>query len=111
VTAPHDVPTAAQLVESVREWLERDVMAGTQGRLQFHTRVAINVLAMVERELMAGPQQQAEHVAMLARYGVADDAQLAAAIRNGRLDWRDPELRDAIAASVAAKLAVANPKY
>jgi hypothetical protein len=48
---PHDVPTAQQLVESVREWLERDVLTGTTGRLNFHARVAINVLAMVEREL------------------------------------------------------------
>ena len=43
----HDTPSAQQLVEAVREWLERDVMAGTTGRLQFHTRVAVNVLAMV----------------------------------------------------------------
>ena len=48
---PHDMPTSRELVESVREWLERDVLTGTTGRLQFHTRVAINVLAMVEREL------------------------------------------------------------
>jgi hypothetical protein len=111
VTAPHDVPTAAQLVEAVREWLERDVLTGTQGRLQFHTRVAINVLAMVERELAVGAEQEAAHQATLARLGVADDAELAAAIREGRLDWRDPDLRAAVRASVNAKLSVANPNY
>ena len=52
MSAPHDMPSAAELVEAVREWLERDVLTGTQGRLQFHTRVAINVLSMVERELI-----------------------------------------------------------
>jgi hypothetical protein len=33
----HDVPSAAQLVEAVREWLERDVLTSTTGRVQFHT--------------------------------------------------------------------------
>ncbi|MDQ1374233.1 MAG: hypothetical protein QOJ09_1571, partial [Actinomycetota bacterium] len=61
MTAPHDIPTAAQLVEAVREFLERDVMAATEGRVQFHTRVAVNVLGMVERELALGPAQAAEH--------------------------------------------------
>ena len=42
---PHDVPSAAQLVEAVREYLERDVMAATEGRVRFHARVAVNVLA------------------------------------------------------------------
>ena len=48
-----DRPTAAELVAAVREFLERDVMAATEGRVQFHTRVAVNVLGMVERELDA----------------------------------------------------------
>ncbi len=51
---PHDVPTAAELVEAVREYLERDVMTSTEGRVQFHARVAVNVLKMVERELAVG---------------------------------------------------------
>ena len=37
--SPHDVPTAAQLIESVREWLQNDVLAATSGRIQFHSRV------------------------------------------------------------------------
>jgi len=112
VVSPHDVPTAQQLVESVREWLERDVFPATEGRLQFHARVAINVLAMVERELEVGPAQATAHAARLAALGYASDAELAAAIREDRTDpARDAELRDAVWASVRAKLAVANPKY
>jgi len=107
----HDMPSAQALVESVREWLERDVMAGTTGRLQFHTRVAINVLAMVERELELGGEQAAAHRARLAQLGCADDAELAARIRGGELDDRLPEVRDLVWADVRDKLAVANPKY
>jgi hypothetical protein len=111
---PHDDPSARQLVEAVREWLERDVLAGTDGRLNFHTRVAINVLAMVERELELGSQQAIEHAERLANLGFADDRELAAAIRDGGLDDNPAaaaELRDSVLASVLDKLRVANPRY
>lgn len=111
MAAPHDVPTAAQLIEAVREWLERDVLEGTSGRLQFHTRVAINCLAMVEREMAMGGEQAASHAARLATLGYADDAELAAAIRSGSLDDRLDEARELIRASVVDKLLVANPRY
>jgi hypothetical protein len=109
--APHDLPTAEQLVESVREWLEREVMPATQGRLQFHTRVAVNVLSMVERELRLGAEQAQAHAERLARLGVADDAELAAGIRSGRFDDRLDEVRALVRASVVDKLRVANPRY
>jgi hypothetical protein len=108
---PHDVPTSEQLVESVREWLERDVIPGTTGRLQFHARVAVNVLAMVERELALGADQAAVHAQRLAQLGCADDDELARRIRNGGLDDRLDEVRTLVWASVRDKLAVANPRY
>ena len=108
---PHDQPTSEQLVESVREWLEREVMPGTTGRLQFHARVAVNVLAMVERELAAGAMQAAAHQERLDELGCTDDAELAARIRSGELDDRLAHVRELVWASVRDKLSVANPKY
>jgi fructose 1,6-bisphosphatase len=108
---PHDMPSAQELVEAVREWLERDVLTTTSGRVQFHTRVAINVLGMVERELAVGQEQAAAHEARLAQLGCADEADLAACIRNGELDDRLPEVRELVWATVRDKLKVANPKY
>ena len=61
VSDMHGRPTVAELVEAVREFLEHDVMAATEGRVQFHTRVAINVLGMVQRELEDGPAMAAAH--------------------------------------------------
>src|SRR5438128_10229458 len=98
-----------ELVAAVREFLERDVMPAVEGRVQFHTRVAVNVLGMVERELTLGPDQAAAHAAALARLGVGDDAALAAAIRDGSLDDRLDEVVDVVRAAVRAKLEVANP--
>ena len=109
--APHDIPSAAQLVEAVREFLERDVMAATEGRVQFHTRVAVNVLGMVERELALGAAQSAAHAEGLARLGLADEAELAAAIRDGALDARMDEVKGFVRSTVEDKLRVANPKY
>ena len=110
-TPPHDRPTAAELVEAVREYLENDVMTGTSGRLQFHARVARNALAILERELALGPAQRAAHARRLEALGYADDAALAAAIRAGECDDRFDEVLAAVHASVLDKLAVANPGY
>ena len=77
MTAPHDVPTAAELVEAVREFLERDVLPEAEGRVRFHGQVAVRVLAMVERRpelatpIEAGlPYLEAE-VRYAARYEMA----------------------------------------
>ncbi len=95
----------------MREFLERDVMEATEGRVRFHTRVAVNVLAIVQRELEQGPAQVAAHAERLASLGFADDAELAAAIRRGDLDDRWAEVIACVHEAVRDKLAVANPKY
>ena len=107
----HDAPTAAQLVEAVREFLEGDVMAATEGRVRFHARVAGRVLAQVERELAEGDGPARAHAARLAALGYATDGDLAAAIRAGELDDRVAETTAVVQAAVTAKLAVANPDY
>lgn len=109
--APHDAPELAQLVEAVREWIERDVISATEGRLSFHARVAANVLAMVERELAVADEHERRHRERLDALGVADEAELAEAIRSGRLDDRMEQVRELVWESVRDKLSVANPRY
>ena len=111
MTEPHDAPTAAELVQAVREFLEGDVMAATSGRVRFHTRVAVNVLAMVERELKLGDEQEARHATGLVELGVGSEAELATAIRDGSLDGRLDEVMVFVRATVRDKLDVANPRY
>ena len=106
MSVPHDRPTAAELVEAVREWIASDAPPNA-----FHARVAANMLAMVERELALGPDQAEAHRTRLDRLGVTDDAELSAAIRSGALDDRVDEVRELVWASVRDKLAVANPRY
>jgi aminoglycoside phosphotransferase (APT) family kinase protein len=80
--APYGRPTASELLEAVREYLLNSVMPATSGQVAFHGRVAANALAIVARELELGPFPAD---AVLADKGLAD--------------------------AVAARLAVANPKY
>ncbi len=111
MSAPHDAPTARELLDAVREWIDREVIPATDGRLRFHARVAANVLGMVEREIELGAAQQAAHERRLASLGVDDDAALAAAIRRGDFDDRHDELVEVLEAAVVDKLRVANPGY
>jgi hypothetical protein len=114
-----DPPSAAELVDAVREFLERDVMEldVLPGRVAFHTRVAVNALGIVARELRDGPAlDAAEHdrlVRFLGHDGTLDDltAELATGIRDGSLDGRRAEVVAHVRASVQAKLAVARPGY
>jgi hypothetical protein len=111
MSTPHGVPTMAELAEAVREFLERDVMPGTEGRLRFHARVAANVLGQIERELALGQRHAAAHAERLASLGVADDAELARAIRDGAFDDRMPELVAALRATAIEKLRIGNPRH
>lgn len=46
-----DRPTVDELLEAVAGFLTEDVMPATTGRVNFHARVAGNVLQMLRREL------------------------------------------------------------
>ena len=106
----HDAPSADQLLEAVREFLECDVMDATSGRVQFHARVAARVVAMVQREL-ARPGAEAVHRSRLATLAMADDAALAAAIRSGQLVGDGDQVHAVVWATVLDKVLVANPDY
>jgi hypothetical protein len=112
-----DRPTAGELVTAVREFLEHDVMAATDGRVQFHTRVAVNVLNIVARELdQADVLARSERLRAASLLGHDGDVhtlerELATAIRSGTLDDRLADVRAHVRATVREKLLIANPAY
>jgi len=114
-----DRPTAAELLEAVREFVERDVMGHDEipSRVAFHARVAVNVLGIVERELTLGPELDAAErerlAALLGHDSRLEDltAELARRIRDGSLDDRRAAVVAHVRESVRAKLLIANPGY
>jgi aminoglycoside phosphotransferase (APT) family kinase protein len=104
-------PTATELVEAVREYLRDDVLDATDGRVQYHARVAANALAVVERELRSGPGAERAHAVRLAELGVNDETELAAAIRSGDRDDEVDAVEATVWSAVTAKLAIANPAH
>jgi hypothetical protein len=104
-------PSAAQLAEAVEGFLREEIMPAVEGRLQFQTLVAANVMAILGRELTEGPAAAVNHADQLAALGFDDDEQLVAAIRRGDLDGRMAELLATLRASVEANLKIANPKH
>lgn len=105
----HGRPTAAELVAAVAEFLETDIRESTTGQVNFHARVAANVLRIVERELLG--DSAADVAEALAALGFDDEAQLAAAIRAGALDDRPEQLQSVLRAVVRHRLSVAHPGY
>jgi Domain of unknown function (DUF6285) len=104
----HGRPTAAELVGAVADFLADDVRSATEGQVNFHARVAANALRMVQRELENGGSPQGGDA--LAGLGVADEAELAAAIRRGDLDDA-AAVMPVLRTLVRHRLAAAHPGY
>jgi hypothetical protein len=102
-------PTAAELVAAVADFLDTDVRSGTAGQVSFHARVAANVLRIVERELL--DQTAGEVTAALEELGFADETELAAAIRAGKLDGRAGDVLPCLRTLVRHRLTIAHPGY
>lgn len=125
-----DRPTLTELIAAARGHLETHVIpalkaAGDQ-RLYFQTLVAVNVLAIAEREIAHGREHLLQDWALHDQLdGAAQplpddpraaqtalferDARLAAAIRAGAYD-NDPRLIDLLIARTTRALEIANPR-
>ena len=115
-----DRPTMAELLAAIADLLREEVtpvLDKTDPRLGFQMRVAANSLAILEREARLGPAaDRREHerlVALLGRDASLDDLnrELARQLRSGERDERDAALMAHLEATIADKIAIANPKW
>lgn len=114
MSPPGRRPTVTELVEAVTEFLDtvaadRDGQVATDGQVKFHSRVASNVLRIVERELLDTTGSVV--AAALGAVGFTDEAELAAAIRAGEFDDRAQALTACLYTLVEHRLAVDHPGY
>lgn len=114
---PTDRPNAVELVEAVREFLSDHVAPNVEGQLAFHTRVAINALAIVERTMAQGGEMDAAELGRLKDLLKQDgdlqalNGELARAIRAGEMDDRRETLLAHLRQTAEDKIALANPRY
>ena len=115
-----DRPTAAELLTAIADFLREEATPAldrTDPRLGFQMRVAVNSLAILEREGRLGPAADARELArltkLLGRDGTLADLnrELARQLRTGERDERDADLMAHLEATTADKIAIANPKW
>ncbi len=115
-----DRPTASELLAAIADFLREEAMPAldrADPRLGFQTRVAVNSLAILEREARLGPAADArEHerlARLLGRDGTLADLnrELARQLRAGERDERDAALMAHLEATTSDKIAIANPKW
>jgi Domain of unknown function (DUF6285) len=126
----HDRPTAIELVNAVRLYLESELLPTlTDARLKFQTLIAANVLSIAEREWQNEEGELADEFALYAELFNLDvrpqtltewrtavraaNERLCESIRRG--DYDEPTLFEPLARVlrrfVERKLKTANPRY
>lgn len=115
-----DRPTAAELLAAIADFLRDEATPAldrTEPRLGFQMRVAVNSLAILEREIRLGPAADArEHerlVTLLGREATLEELnrELARQLRTGERDETNAALMAHLDATIADKIAIANPKW
>lgn len=112
-----DRPNMKELIEAVREFLETKISLVVDKHTAFHTRVAVNVLKIVEREIELGPSLEAEENRRLSELLQSDGSvkelnkTLCNRLRDGKINMRDPKLLDHLKQTIMGRLSIDNPKY
>ena len=115
-----DRPTASEFLTAITDFLREEATPAldkADPRLGFQMRVAVNSLAILEREGRLGPAADArEHERLrklLGRDGSLAELnrELARQLRAGERDETDVELMAHLEATTADKIAIANPKW
>lgn len=112
-------PTKQSLVEAARTFLEQELKpALTDTALQYKLRIAMNVLAIVERELAQEHVAEQEQSAGLRRLLDSDSVsshdmtiQLCQRIQQGKFDRAEDALLEHLEKTALNRLAIDNPRY
>lgn len=114
---PRSIPDATILLQAAAEYLQNELLPTLSGYHSFQTRVTINVLNTVRRELEQGQAMDAAErerlVKLLKRDGTLEELNdmLVAQIGNGQMALDDAELRQHIRRSLEEALRINNPKW
>jgi Domain of unknown function (DUF6285) len=114
---PKSFPDSVTMLGAAVKYLEDELMPTLEGYHRFKTRVTINVLAMIKRELELREVQAAAErerlAAILGHRGEVEELsrELADKIQAGAVPSDDSALRAHIRQALADALAINNPKW
>ena len=114
---PASKPDATMVLDAAIDYLERELLPTLTGYHRFQSRVTVNVLAQIRRELqLAAVQAQAEAArlaALLGHPGGRDalSHELADRIRAGEIALDDPALLEHLRRSLIEALRINNPRW
>jgi Domain of unknown function (DUF6285) len=114
---PMPLSPAPDLLATIRDYLEKEILPALADDKWFNVKVAINLLATIERELSLGAAaneaERARLAALLGTSGTLEELNrvLALAIREGRFLLDDPALLDHLRRTTADALRVNNPQW
>ena len=114
----HDAPSAKDLIEAVKAFIDKTAAPQLTGHAAFHARVASNVLATVLREMEIRPGAEAAEQARLeSLLGVSGESveslnrRLCEEIRSGRLGLSAEGLLAHLKSTTIDQLSVDQPGY
>jgi hypothetical protein len=111
------MPNAPTLLAAAVKYLDEELIPTLTGYHRFQTRVTINVLNTIRRELelysLQAASERAGLSSILGHDGEAEELsiELSRRIRDGAIALDDPDLRSYLRESLAAALAINNPKW
>jgi hypothetical protein len=111
------MPNASTLLNAAVKYLQEELMPTLSGYHRFQTRVTVNVLNMIKRELELGESHElAERrrlITLISHDGQIDalNSELCDLIRADRINLENPILRDHIRRSLEDALEINNPKW
>jgi hypothetical protein len=114
----HDAPSAKELIEAVKSFIDKTAAPQLTGHAAFHARVASNALATVLRELDIRPAAEAAEKARLeSLLGTSGESvtalnqMLCEEIRAGRMDLSTEGLLSHLKTTTIDQLSVDQPGY
>jgi hypothetical protein len=114
---PRSIPTAATLLGAAAKYLEEELMPTLSGYHRFQTRVTINALNIIRRQLdlnEAHRSLERERLSAIVGHDGSVESlndELCDLIRTDRINLRDPTLWAYLRQSLAEALAINNPKW
>jgi hypothetical protein len=117
LSAKQRLPPATTLLQASADYLEHELLPTLAGYHRFQTRVSINVLRTVQRELQLAPAHEAAEqtrlAALLQQGGDLEalNQMLAETLAEGRMPLDAPGLVEHLRQTLREGLAINNPKW